>query len=385
MRFVSPIWGMAALFAILAGAPLRAQSANPVTGTIGPAAGPPNTMRSSDGAYATPVPGGSLQAIVLIGKVLIEGGAAPDTSVKIERVCGAAPRAEGFTDAHGNFSIVLGQDQSGIPDASETSSRGSSTQLAGCDLRAVLAGYRSGTISLSGVRYGDNPNVGTIFLHRLSNVSGLTTSATSSLAPKEARKSYKKALNAIQKNKLDEAQAALEYAVALYPKYAAAWFELGRLYERRGTLDQARDAYAQSIAADSRYVNPYQRLYLIAFREGKWQEAADTSDRVLRMNPFDFPDAYYFNAVANLRLNRLDAAEKSAREAVKLDTAHQDARSYYALGYILARRRNYPEAAENWKTYLAMVPPGKLSDQVRQQLGEMTRRAQAQPAQVNPH
>lgn len=385
MRSLSSIWGMAALFAISAGAPLCAQSGNPVTGTIGPAAGPPTSIRSSDGNYSIPLPASSLQAIVLIGKVLIEGGAAPDTPVKIERVCGAAPRAEGFTDASGSFSIVLGQEQSGIPDASETPSRGSSTQLAGCELRASLAGYRSATVSLSGVRYGDNPNVGTIFLHRLSNVSGFTTSATSGLAPKDARRAYKKALNAIKKSKLDDAQKLLQHAVAIYPKYAAAWFELGRLYERRGSLDQARDAYAQSIAADSKYVNPYQRLYLIAYRAGKWQEAADLSDRVLRMNPFDFPEAYYFNAVANLRLNRLDAAERSAREAVKLDTAHQDAKSYYALGFILAQKRNYSEAAQNLKTYLAMAPAGKVSDEVRKQLGGIARNARAQQTQVNPH
>jgi tetratricopeptide (TPR) repeat protein len=386
MRSLSFIRGMAALFAILAGAHLRAQSGNPVTGTIGPAAGPPTTVRSSDGNYSIPLPASSLQAIVLIGKVLIEGGAAPDTPVKIERVCGAAPRAEGFTDSRGNFSIVLGQEQSGIPDASETPSRGSSTQLAGCDLRASLAGYRSGTVSLSGVRYGDNPNIGTIFLRRPSNVTGLTTSATSSLAPKDARKAFKKALSAIKKNKPDDAQKLLQHAVAIYPKYAAAWFELGRLYER-GAVDQARDAYAQSMAADSKYVNPYQRLYLIAYREGKWQAAADLSDRVLRMNPFDFPEAYYFNAVANLRLDRLDVAEKSAREAVKLDTAHQDAKSYYALGFILARERNYSEAAENLKTYLAMAPPGTVSDEVRKQLGGIARnaKAQTQPTQVNPH
>jgi tetratricopeptide (TPR) repeat protein len=385
MRSQWSVWGMAALFAMLAGAQLCAQSGNPVTGTIGPAAGPPTSVRSSDGNYSIPLPGSSLQAIVLIGKVLIEGGAAPDTPVKIERVCGAAPRAEGFTDARGNFSIVLGQEQSGIPDASETPSRGSSTQLAGCDLRASLAGYRSGTVSLSGVRYGDNPNIGTIFLRRLSNVTGLTTSATSTLAPGDARKAYKKALTAIKKNRPDDAQRLLQRAVAIYPKYAAAWFELGRLYERRGALDPARNAYAQSITADSKYVHPYQSLYLIAYGEGKWQDAADLSDHVLRMNPFDFPEAYYFNAVSNLRLNRLDAAERSAREAVKLDTAHRDAKSYYALGFILAQKRNYSEAAENLKTYLAMAPPGKVSEEVRRQLGGITRNAQAQQTQVNPH
>jgi tetratricopeptide (TPR) repeat protein len=331
MRSLS-IWGMTALFAIPAAVQLCAQGVNPAMGTVGPSTGNPISVRSLDSTSAMPLPINALNSIVLMGKVVLEGGAAPDSPVKIERVCGAAPRAEGFTDAKGNFSVVLGQEQSGIPDASETPSRGSPSQLAGCELRAVLAGYQSGTVALSNVRYMDNPNVGTILLHRLWNVSGLTTSATSHLAPKDARKDYKKALHAIRKNKPDEAQKLLQRAVAIYPKYAAAWFELGRVEERGAHADQAREAYRQSIAADSKYVNPYERLYRIAYGEGKWQETADISDHVLRMNPFDFPEAYYYNAVANLRLNRLDAAEKSAREAVKLDAEHRDAKSYYALG-----------------------------------------------------
>jgi len=40
---------------------------------------------------------------------------------------------------------------------------------------------------------------------------------------------------------------------------------------------------------------------------------ADATDRVIRMNPYDFPAAFYYNAVANLQLNKLDVAEKSAR------------------------------------------------------------------------
>jgi tetratricopeptide (TPR) repeat protein len=378
--------GQAAVFAILAVALLRAQGGNVATGSGASLDSPTSSVRSLDSTSAMPFPVNALHAIVLMGKVVIEGGAAPDSPVRIERVCGASPRVEGFTDARGNFSVMLGQEQSGIPDASETPSRGSSSQLSGCELRALLPGYRSDAVPLANVRYMDNPNVGTIFLHRVSSVSGLTTSATSSLAPKDARRAYRKALHAENKNKLDDAQKLLQRAVATYPKYAAAWFELGRVYERRNQLDQARDAYRQSIAGDSKYINPYERLYRLAYEAGNWQETADLSDRVLRLNPFDFADAYYYNAVANLRLNRLDAAEKSAREAVRLNASRQNSKSYYALGYILAQRRNYSEAAQNLKTYLAMAPAGKVSDDVRRQLRDIERNARAQtPENPPPH
>ena len=42
-------------------------------------------------------------------------------------------------------------------------------------------------------------------------------------------------------------------------------------------------------------------------------------------------------------------------------------------------------ACRTRKTYLAMAPAGKVSDEVRKQLGDIERSAQAQPIQVTPH
>jgi tetratricopeptide (TPR) repeat protein len=382
MRFLA----IAALVAMVSAAPLRAQGQRPTSPPGSSTGNPAYSTRPLSSTSSTPFPGSSGPSIVLMGKVVIEGASTPDTPVKIERVCGAAPRPEGFTDGNGDFSITIGQEQSAMPDASENAGRNTVATgpaarglnpLSGCELRAVLAGFRSDSISLNNVRYMDNPNVGTIFLHRLSNAGGLTTSATSELAPKDARKAYERALEDMKKQKPDDAQSELLKAVELYPKYAAAWLELGRVYEFRHHAGEARDAYHQSIAGDSRFIPPYERLYLMAYHEDQWQETADLSDRVLRMNPFDFPDAYYYNAIANMRLDRLDAAEKSAREAVERFAAHPKPNVYYALGYILARKQNYPEAAENLKAYLALAPAGKLADEVRRQLSEIERAAQA--------
>ena len=47
-------------------------------------------------------------------------------------------------------------------------------------------------VSLSNIHYMDNPDIGTIILHRLGKVDGLTVSVVSALAPKDARKAYEK-------------------------------------------------------------------------------------------------------------------------------------------------------------------------------------------------
>ena len=55
-------------------------------------------------------------------------------------------------------------------------------------------------------------------------------------------------------------------------------------------------------------------------QEQKWEDVARTTEVVMRLNPYDFPQAVYYNAVANSQLERLDIAEKSAREALAIGT-----------------------------------------------------------------
>ena len=352
---------------------------------------PGNNVPNSPGNFPSnrsPFPGDMPRPILLTGKVMIDDGTAPSEPVRIERVCLGQPHAEGFTDSKGRFTVTLGQEMDAMPDASEMptpSQMGTSnpsggireSQLQNCELRALLPGFRSETVSLANRRYLDDPDVGTIYLHRVGNVEGLTLSATSALAPKDARKAYEKGLEAEKKSKPDDAQKDLEKAVSVYPKYAAAWFELGRVYEGRDHFDKARDAYQHSIAADSKYINPYERIYQIDARDSKWQQVADGTDKVLHLDPYDYPQAYYFNAVANLQLNKYDAAEKSGREAVKLDKAHQNPKAIYVLGITLAQKQEFKEAADCLHQYLALVPNDKDSDRIQKQLADIEKAAEA--------
>jgi tetratricopeptide (TPR) repeat protein len=338
--------------------------------------------------------------IFLSGKVVLDDGTPPPDSVVIERVCNGMPRPEGYTDSKGRFSFELGRNTALIPDASvsaaddrgEFGSRGSGfpssgggfgqtrgmgtsseQRLMGCELRASLPGFRSSVVQLTGRRIMDNPDVGTIILHRLGNVEGTTISATSMLAPKDAKKAYEKGSQANRKRKWQDAQKQLAKAVELYPKYAAAWFELGVAHQGLNNVEEARKAYEQSLASDAKYLKPYMRLAEMSFREQKWQEVADTTDRLLRLDPVDFPHAYLFNSIANFSLRKLDVAEKSAREGLKLDPEHRIPKLEHVLGVILANKQDYPTAAQHMRNYLTHAPQAGDADTVRKQLSEIER------------
>ncbi len=383
-------WGIAVLALISAGI-VTAQKGggNTSPSTSGSPGTPPTRSR-------TPFPndgGAGQRPIFISGTVVLSDGLPLTERVKIERVCSGTPRTETYTDKKGHFSFQVGQSLE-MPDASTSSAvtggMGSTLgnqrdvagmsgamggsperQLWGCDLQAALPGFRSDVLSLNNVRYMDNPDLGTIVLHRLANVDGLTISVNSALAPKEAHKAYEKGMAAVTKHNAEEAQKNLEKAVELYPKYSEAWFNLGWVHEQGDRIDEARKAYEQAIAAEPKFVRPYERLSWLAVREAKWQELVDRTDQWLRLDPANSPDAYYLSSVGNLQNEHIDVAEKNAREAIRMDPAKKNMRARYVLGLALAQKQEFTVAAEALKIFLDASPDAKDAETVRKQLAQV--------------
>ena len=342
-----------------------------------------NRTYDSSGPYGT-------RSIFLSGAVIFDDGTKVSSDIRIERVCNGSPRLEGHTDSKGRFSFQLGQNLMVDPDASEeqggnfggangrpASSMGSglgrngTDALWNCELRATYPGYRSDMVSLATRRSMDDPNVGTIILHRLANVQGSTISVTSALAPKHAQKDYEKGLKLAQRGRFDEAEKHLIQATDAYPKYAAAWYELGRVQETAGKAENARKSYQAAISADGKYVSPYDHLALLSVREAKWDEAASFSKQVIQLNPVEFPSSYFYNALANFNLKKADEAEKSARGVLKLDTGHKYPQTEGLLAQILIQKGNYSEAATHLRAYLTLVPNASNADVLKQQLQKL--------------
>jgi cytochrome c-type biogenesis protein CcmH/NrfG len=342
---------------------------------------------SSSNPPATPGPAPT--GAVVSGRFTLEDGSPPPERVRVELTCNSIARPQGWTDSKGNFSVQLGVNNSdeladlsyaksiegpllgmaaavGGPPPMDVIPR----DLSGCELSGVLPGYRSRVVLLTGHRRLDSPDVGTIIMRRLANVEGLTTSATTAMAPPAARKALEKATEAFKKRHPDAALKELKKAVEIYPRYALAWFDLGRVYESEKLFKEAADAYRHSVNADDRYLYPYERLCILTARQEQWPQVLELTNRVIRLDPYDFPRAYYFSAIANLNLNDLDAAEKSAQEAVTLDLP-ANPRAGYVLGVILARKQNFTAALDLLRAYLKAAPKSIDVEMVKRQVAEL--------------
>ncbi len=323
------------------------------------------------------------QRAFLTGKVVLDDGSQITESASILTVCSGRKQTVAHTDSHGSFSFELGDRTAalaGISDADVNSSGsitpGSNVQRdwRSCELVAELPGFMAQPIDLtSRLSTFESADIGRLVLHRMGHVEGLTISATSAMAPKDAQKAYEKGRDKATKQKWEEAQQLLSKAVEIYPRYAVAWFDLGRVQMHMNTPAQARHSFEQSIAADSKYANPYRGLAELDTQEKQWQQLVTVTSQLLALNPVNFPDAWFRNALGNYYLQNLKEAEKSARQGMKIDDQHQYPKMEYLLGVILEQKREYPEAATHIQNYIKTLKQPEEIDEAQKQLAEINR------------
>ena len=340
--------------------------------------------------------------IFLSGKVMLDDGTAPAESVTIVRNCHGQRVPETYTDTKGRFSFEVGGNSIAFADASVSGvpnqaglggfgpSRGGGRapggfggtggvgfdqlDLSGCDLQADLPGYRSDVISLGRRRVFDNPNVGTIILHRLGGVQGHSVSVTTLAAPKKAKKSYEKASKEVRKKSAqsrnpDKAIKGLEKAVAEYPECAAAWTLLGETKMKMKDPAGARAAFDRALAADPKYLKPYGPLLQLEMQQHRWTEADELSDQILKLNPM-LSNVSYFQAIARFNTGRLDAAEASAKSLVASPDAARYPQIHHLLGMIQAKKGNFAQAATAYRSFVAAQPGSPEASKLQRQMTE---------------
>jgi len=343
-----------------------------------------------------PIPDANSGAELVVffsGRVTLDDGSAPPDPVRIERVCDGRTTFEAWTDERGRFGFKVDAEDSdkAAGDATQPAAQAAelnrptlpvsrytlpvTSALRNCELQAVLPGFRSDRVSMAVKSSLADARVGTLILRPLSRAGALTVSATTLEAPANARKAYEKGLAAMREQKWDVAAGEFTKAVSAYPEYAIAWYELGRARQNRNDPAGARDAWKAAQRSDPKYVKPYASLTALADRRGDWVESAQYSRAWIQLDPEDFPAAYLLNALANARLNKMEEAERAAREGVRVDKDHQVPRLSYVLGVILMEKHAYSESEKCLRTFLELAPNAKDAPLVRAQLVELEKAA----------
>lgn len=377
-------------------------------GQTGGGTGGNTSTKSTPSVGTRPAP--SMQqerrVVFISGRVMLDDGTEPSERASIERVCNGRVRREAYADSHGRFAFQMGAEVQGFQDA--TVGRSSDLmsnpafgtanpqplgaplgvanqgvtlpELMYCELRANLPGFHSDSISLAGRQLFDNGSVGTIVLHRMDTVEGTRISATSLQAPRDAKKAFERGQNFLKKGNKAEAAGEFSKAIEMYPKYAEALAQLGDIYANQGRDEEAKKVYGQAIEADPRFLLPYFGLAVVAAREQNWKAVAEFSGRALALNAYEYPVAYFYDAVANYNLHNLDQAEKSAHTARRLDSQHRLPRIDLLLANILMQREDYAGSAEQLQSFLKWQPAGADADAAREMLVKTQQKIASAPS-----
>lgn len=309
--------------------------------------------------------------------------------VSVALQCGVRPLQMIKSDLKGYFEFTLGEGPQGKADFNasddtpfsqgtggvQSSGGGSSHSgglqdvLTGCEVQVSVSGYQPMSKTITGRTDITGIDVGTMQLARIAGSTGSSISVTSLLVPNEARKEFEKGDKDARTNHLDSATQHLEKAVAQYDKYAAAWNELGSLYVTSRATDKASQAFQKAIDADPHYIPPYIGLAQLEMQNQEFGPAVETAGRALELDSsIDIAD--YIQAVGNLKLNRLDAADKSAQMAEKVP--HKNIPDLHALhASILIQKQDYPGAAAQMRAYLKEFPQGRFADQMKNELQQI--------------
>ena len=170
--------------------------------------------------------------------------------------------------------------------------------------------------------------------------------------------------------------------------------------QKENQPDAARKAYTQATTIDTRFLAPYLSLASIAFQAGNWTEVLDFTGHILRLDPLNraavtdyvldldpvnYGDAYFYDAMANYNLHKIADAERSALKAEHLDLRTHFPQLHLLLADLFARKENYAVAIAQLQTYLALAPHAGNADQVREQLAQLEKRNASSSSAEKPN
>jgi len=311
----------------------------------------------------------------LLGKLAVEGEPLPWEPLLVSVTCQGKVVYTTQSDAKGNFGIVA-VTLPGVLGKQGDSQRQMETHFEGCLVEGAVPGFRSTTITVTQRNLRDQPDLGTLMLSRIGRDAATTVSSTTETASPKAIKSFEKARSEMIQHDSEGAARDLTKAVQTDPQFAEAWLQLGKL-QQPSDPQAARDSFSRALAADPKFVLPYEQLAALAAQAGNWKEVLDNTNHVAQLYPEGTAQSWYLDALANFQTGKPDLAEASAVKSLALDPRHSILNTEQLLAVILAKKGDFAGALEHLRSCLKSMPPGPNADLLKQQIAQLEQRVAA--------
>jgi tetratricopeptide (TPR) repeat protein len=189
-------------------------------------------------------------------------------------------------------------------------------------------------------------------------------------------KRFNKARAEFQSNNLSGAEKDLEKAVQIDPKFADAWYQLGKLQQAKNSPD-ALGSYQKAAGDDPKFISPYEHIAEESAVQKKWPDVLNATAQALKLDPAGTPQIWYFDAMGKLNTGDSDGAEVSARKSLAMDPQHLAPNTEQLLAVILAGKGELAEALKHLQNSLTYVKPGPNADMIKQQIAQLQKAMRA--------
>jgi len=182
--------------------------------------------------------------------------------------------------------------------------------------------------------------------------------------PKDAQKSYEKAMAELNENKTDLGIQDLEAALKIFPTYYAVLERLGREYVIKQKFELARDIYARAVAVNARSLSCWYGLSFVNYALKQSKAAVESAQKANELAPNSVNVLLIFGI--SLRLDkRYEEAEKALLQAKKIDNGkNPDINWNLALLYA-HNLKKFSEAADELELYLKINPNAPNPEGIR--------------------
>lgn len=196
--------------------------------------------------------------------------------------------------------------------------------------------------------------------------------------PPAALQKYKEGEKLLEKDKKQDAYAALRQAIEAFPDYYDALDLLGSEYLDAGYFDVAVPLFLQAVDVNKKGWHSYYGLGSAYSGLKMDKKSIEALNRSLELNPL--------NAKAFMRLggeyakdkSTFDDAVKAFQQAVKVDPVAAP-EAYVGLANIYVKLDRYREAADALDAYLKVAPDIKNTDVIEQKIKELRKKGQGAP------
>ena len=187
--------------------------------------------------------------------------------------------------------------------------------------------------------------------------------------PHKAQDEYRKAEKALKNNDIEGARLHLNQAVALYPNYDLAYFELGKLDLAAGNRDAAKTNFEHAAKLNDAYSDAQRELAKILLAEKNYAGAEPALLATLRSDPGDLW-TLSFTALTELELGKFAEALSCATRV------HSRKHKGYASVHLIAAKslealHRLEEAAAEYRVYLSEDPNGSNAQRARDSLARL--------------